>query len=66
MGKNNQLVLTSVKVHGDVFEEFKVASIKNKFNLQKLLNRAMHLYLNDDGFKNQLHSYNVLVMSGSL
>jgi hypothetical protein len=66
MGKNNQLVLTSVKVHGDVFEEFKVASIKNKFNLQKLLNRAMHLYLNDDDFKNQLHGYNVLVMSGSL
>jgi hypothetical protein len=66
MGKNNQLVLTSVKVHGDVFEEFKVASIKNKFNLQKLLNRAMHLYLNNDDFKNQLHSYNVLVMSGSL
>ena len=33
MGKNEQLVLTSVKVHGDIFEEFKMASIKNKFNL---------------------------------
>ena len=57
MGKNNQLVLTSVKVHGDVFEEFKVASIKNKFNLQKLLNRAMHLYLTDPEFRKKLHSH---------
>lgn len=66
MGKNQNLILTSVKVHGDVFEEFKVASIKNKFNLQKLLNRAMHLYLNDDDFQKQLHNHNALVMSGSL
>jgi hypothetical protein len=66
MGKNEQLVLTSVKVHGDIFEEFKMASIKDKFNLQKLMNRAMHLYLTNDEFKKQIHSYNALVMSGSL
>ena len=66
MGKNDNLVLTSVKVHGDIFEEFKVASIKNKFNLQKLMNRAMHLYLTNDEFKKQIHSHNALVMSGSL
>ena len=30
--KNEKLTLTSVKVHQDLFEEFKVASIKNKFN----------------------------------
>jgi hypothetical protein len=66
MGKNEQLVLTSVKVHGDIFEEFKMASIKSKFNLQKLTNRAMHLYLNDDSFRNQIHNHNALVMSGSL
>ncbi len=66
MGKNKDLILTSVKVHGDIFEEFKVASIKNKFNLQKLLNRSMHLYLNDESFQNIIHNHNVLVMSGSL
>ncbi len=66
MGKNDNLVLTSVKVHGDIFEEFKMASIKNKFNLQKLMNRAMHLYLTDDTFRLQIHNHNALVMSGSL
>ena len=64
--KNEKLTLTSVKVHQDLFEEFKVASIKNKFNLQKLTNRAIHLYLSDHEFRKQLHNHTELVMSGSL
>jgi hypothetical protein len=64
--KNDQLTLTSVKVHQDLFEEFKVASIKNKFNLQKLTNRAIHLYLNNEEFRKQLHNHTELVLSGSL
>ena len=64
--KNEKLTLTSVKVHQDLFEEFKVASIKNKFNLQKLTNRAIHLYLNDEEFRKQLHNHTELVLSGSL
>jgi hypothetical protein len=32
MGKNNQLILTSVKVLPDVFESFKLSSIKNCMN----------------------------------
>jgi hypothetical protein len=64
--KNEKLTLTSVKVHQDLFEEFKVASIKNKFNLQKLTNRAIHLYLNDEDFRKQLHNHTELIMSGSL
>jgi hypothetical protein len=65
-GKNEKLTLTSVKVHGDLFDEFKVASIKNKFNLQKLTNRAMHLYLSDEEFRKQLHNHTDLILSGSL
>lgn len=64
--KNEKLTLTSVKVHQDLFEEFKVASIKNKFNLQKLTNRAIHLYLSDEEFRKQIHNHTELVMSGSL
>ena len=64
--KNEKLTLTSVKVHQDLFEEFKVASIKNKFNSQKLTNRAIHLYLSDEEFRKQLHNHTELIMSGSL
>jgi hypothetical protein len=64
--KNDKLILTSVKVHEELFDDFKVASIKNKFNLQKLTNRAMHLYINDDAFRKQIHNHNDLVLSGSI
>ena len=64
--KNEKLILTRVKGHEELFNEFKVASIKNKFNLQKLTNRAMHLYLNNDEFRKQLHNHTELVLSGSL
>jgi hypothetical protein len=64
--KNDKLILTSVKVHEELFDEFKMASIKNKFNLQKLTNRAIHLYLNDEEFRKQLHNHTELILSGSL
>jgi hypothetical protein len=64
--KNDKLILTSVKVHEELFDDFKVASIHNKFNLQKLINRAMHLYLNDEEFRKEIHNHTDLVLSGSL
>ena len=50
MAKNNNLKLTSVKIVDHLFEDFKVSSIRHKFNLQKLTNRAVHLYLTDEEF----------------
>ena len=40
---NKNLKLTSVKIVDHLFEDFKVSSIRHKFNLQKLANRAVHL-----------------------
>lgn len=64
--KNEQLILTSVKVHNKLFEEFKVAAILNKFNFQKMANRAMYMYLRDESFRNLIHNQNALVLSGSI
>ena len=50
MAKGN-LKLTSVKVDADVFEEFKVECLRDKFTLQKLVNTSLVLYLNDEDFK---------------
>ena len=50
MAKGN-LKLTSVKIVDHLFEDFKVSSIRYKFNLQKLANRAVHLYLTDENFR---------------
>ena len=65
MTKNN-LKLTSVKIVDHLFDDFKVSSIRYKFNLQKLTNRALHLYLTDDEFRKKLHNHTDLVVSGSL
>ncbi len=60
------LKLTSVKVADNLFQDFKISSIKYKFNLQKLVNRAVHLYLNDEDFRKKIHNHTDLAVSGSL
>ncbi len=50
-------VVTSVKVDKEIFEQFKVACVKYKFNFQKLADRAMHLYLTDEDFRRKLNGH---------
>ena len=60
------LKLTSVKIADRLFEDFKVSSIRYKFNLQKLVNRSVHLYLIDEEFRKKVHYHTDLTVSGSL
>ena len=60
------LKLTSVKIADRLFEDFKISSIRHKFNLQKLVNRVVHLYLEDEEFRKKLHNHTDLTVSGSL
>lgn len=53
MDKNK---LTSVKVKDDLFEEFKILTIRTKFSLQKLVDRSMFLYLTDEVYRKQIHN----------
>jgi hypothetical protein len=50
--------LTSVKIDENLFEEFKVATVRYKFSLQKLAERSIHLYLTDETFRKRIHSHN--------
>ena len=43
--------LTTVKVLSDKYKEFKTETLNSEMTLQKLVNRAIHLYLTDDEFK---------------
>jgi len=43
--------LTSVHVDPDEHELFQIDCIKRKFSFSKLVNTAIHLYLNDPEFK---------------
>jgi|TARA_R110001592_G_scaffold82519_2_gene244359 hypothetical protein len=52
----SELQLTSVKVHRNLFEEFKIECVKTKFSFQKLSDRAIYLYLTDEEFKKAIHN----------
>jgi len=52
----NTKKLTSVKVEEDLLQEFKEQCVRHKFSLQKLVDRAIFLYLTEDSFKQKLHT----------
>ena len=54
------MTLTSVKVQSELFENFKLSCVTYKFSLQKLADRAIHLYLTDDDFRKKIHNHNNL------
>lgn len=64
--RNDNLKLTSVKIHRDLAENFKVESAITGFSLQKLVNRTLHLFMTDPEYKTKLMCYSSLATSGSL
>jgi len=62
----DKLKLTSVKIHKDLSENFKVESARTGLSLQKFVNRTIHLYLTDPEFQVKMLTYNKLATSGSL
>ncbi len=52
--ENSKDILTSVKVNPELFDTFKIECVKRKFSLNKLVNRAIDLYLNDENFRKQV------------
>lgn len=50
------LTLTSVKVPDELFEDFRVLTIKTKFSFQKLTERCMFLYVTNEEFRKQIHN----------
>lgn len=57
---NDELKLTSVKVLKELHTKFKQDIADNNFSLQKLVNRALSLYIEDEEFKTSIEEYNDL------
>ncbi len=49
-------ILTTVRLQDELFEAFKQEGPKNKITMRNLLERAMFLYLTDDGFKKKINN----------
>ena len=61
----NNSKLTSVKVIDDLYQKFRRDTVNPEMNLQRLTNRCIHLYLNDEKFKTLVDEVEELTISGS-
>lgn len=57
--------LTTVKIIKGVYSNFKRVSFESDVTLQKLVNRSVERYVNDDGFRKEMNEYLTLQVSGS-
>ena len=66
MSIKSKIKLTSVKLVEDVYNEFRHVSLDNgNINLQKLVNRSVLLYIQDEEFRKKVDDYIELKESGS-
>ena len=59
-----QTKLTSVKIIKSLYENFRSKTVNSSMNLQKIVNRSIHQYLNDVIVREQMESYDKLLQVG--
>jgi len=57
--------LTSVKILESLYEKFKLNTVNTKMTLQKLTNRSVDKFLTDEKFREEIETYDNLMISGS-
>ena len=57
--------LTSVKILQALYHRFKERTVNSNMTLQKITNRAIDKYLEDDKFRETIESHDDLMVSGS-
>jgi hypothetical protein len=57
--------LTTVKIVKDIYSSFKRISFDSNITLQKLVNRSVHKYINEEQFRDEVNNYEQLQVSGS-
>ena len=57
--------LTSVKILNSLYEKFKLNTVNTKMTLQKLTNRSVDRFLTDEKFREEIETYDNLMISGS-
>lgn len=57
--------LTTVKILKEIYSNFKKASFDGGTTLQKLVNRSMDRYVNEEEYRNQMDTYTYSHTSGS-
>mgnify|MGYP003126397282 CR=1 FL=1 len=61
----NKAKLTSVKILKSLYDNFKLQTVNTKMTLQKITNRSIDMYLNDEQFREDIETNSNLTISGS-
>ncbi len=57
--------LTTVKILKDIYSRFKQVSFDSNTTLQRVVNRSLHLYTENEEYRKHLNNYDDLQKSGS-
>ena len=57
--------LTSVKILENLYSRFILNTVNTKMTLQKLTNRSVDRFLQDEKFREEIETYDNLTVSGS-
>tara|TARA_B100000287_G_scaffold91108_1_gene83414 strand:+ start:1163 stop:1363 length:201 start_codon:yes stop_codon:yes gene_type:complete len=60
-----ETTLTSVKIFKNLYNDYKYLTVNDTMSFQKLVNRAVFLYINDENFKEKINETTDLKISGS-
>ncbi len=61
----NKAKLTSVKILKSLYDNFKLKTVNTKMTLQKITNRSIEMYLNNEQFREDIEKNSNLTISGS-
>ena len=65
MTNKTETKLTTVKIVKNLSSSFKRISFDSNITLQKLVNRSVDKYIEDENFRNEINNYTELEPSGS-
>ena len=65
MANKAETKLTTVKIVKNLYSSFKRISFDSNITLQKLVNRSVDKYIEDEKFRNEINNYTELEPSGS-
>ena len=57
--------LTSVKILESLYERFKLNTVNTKMTLQKLTNRSVDRFIQEEKYREEIETYDNLTVSGS-
>jgi hypothetical protein len=57
--------ITSVKIPENLYEDFKIMSVRSKINLQEIVERTIFMYITDPNFRQKIHERYSTYYTGS-